>query len=65
MPPTLGTKIRPVRVSAVKNCTSCPAPDEWTHWTDVERGVQLLCNCVMELAWAPERVNPLEQSVSR
>ena len=41
------------------------APDEWTHWTDVERGVQLLCNCVMELACAPERVNPLEQSVSR
>lgn len=26
------------------------APDEWTHWSDCERGVQLLLECVMELA---------------
>ncbi|MEZ5743432.1 MAG: Zn-dependent hydrolase [Sphingomonadaceae bacterium] len=26
------------------------APDEWTHWSDVERGAQLLLETVMELA---------------
>lgn len=26
------------------------APDEWTHWTDIERGTQLLYECVLELA---------------
>ncbi|HSG34883.1 MAG TPA: Zn-dependent hydrolase [Sphingomonadaceae bacterium] len=26
------------------------APDEWTHWSDIERGVQLLFETVMELA---------------
>lgn len=26
------------------------APDEWTHWSDCERGTQLLLECVMELA---------------
>ncbi|MEJ2457215.1 MAG: Zn-dependent hydrolase [Novosphingobium sp.] len=26
------------------------APDEWTHWTDIERGCQLLLECVRELA---------------
>lgn len=26
------------------------APDEWTHWSDCERGVQLLLECVLELA---------------
>ena len=26
------------------------APDEWTHWSDCERGAQLLLECVMELA---------------
>lgn len=26
------------------------APDEWTHWSDVERGCQLLLDCVLELA---------------
>ncbi len=26
------------------------APDEWTHWSDIERGTQLLLECVMELA---------------
>jgi N-carbamoyl-L-amino-acid hydrolase len=26
------------------------APDEWTHWSDIERGAQLLLECVMELA---------------
>lgn len=26
------------------------APDEWTHWSDIERGVQLLLDCVLELA---------------
>ena len=26
------------------------APDEWTHWSDVERGAQLLFETVMELA---------------
>ena len=26
------------------------APDEWTHWTDCERGTQLLYECVTELA---------------
>ena len=25
------------------------APDEWTHWSDCERGCQLLLDCVMEL----------------
>jgi len=31
------------------------APDEWTHWSDCERGAQVLLECVMELAsesWA-------------
>lgn len=28
------------------------APDEWTHWSDIERGCQLLLECVMELAGA-------------
>jgi len=28
------------------------APDEWTHWSDVERGCQLLLDCVLELAEA-------------
>jgi len=28
------------------------APDEWTHWSDVERGSQLLYECVVELACA-------------
>jgi len=27
------------------------APDEWTHWSDIERGTQLLLDCVMELAF--------------
>jgi N-carbamoyl-L-amino-acid hydrolase len=26
------------------------APDEWTHWSDIERGAQLMLECVMELA---------------
>ncbi|MEZ5734933.1 MAG: Zn-dependent hydrolase [Novosphingobium sp.] len=26
------------------------APDEWTHWSDCERGTQLLLECVLELA---------------
>lgn len=26
------------------------APDEWTHWSDIERGVQLLFETVLELA---------------
>jgi len=26
------------------------APDEWTHWSDIERGAQLLLECVLELA---------------
>jgi beta-ureidopropionase / N-carbamoyl-L-amino-acid hydrolase len=26
------------------------APDEWTHWSDIERGSQLLYECVLELA---------------
>lgn len=26
------------------------APDEWTHWSDVERGCQLLLECVMALS---------------
>jgi len=26
------------------------APDEWTHWSDIERGSQLLYECVAELA---------------
>ncbi len=26
------------------------APDEWTHWSDCERGAQLLLECVLELA---------------
>ncbi|PEQ12835.1 Zn-dependent hydrolase [Novosphingobium sp. PC22D] len=26
------------------------APDEWTHWSDIERGAQLLYECVQELA---------------
>ena len=26
------------------------APDEWTHWSDIERGAQLLLDCVIELA---------------
>ncbi|OCC22969.1 Zn-dependent hydrolase [Croceicoccus estronivorus] len=26
------------------------APDEWTHWSDIERGTQLLYECVTELA---------------
>ena len=26
------------------------APDEWTHWSDIERGVQLLLETVLELA---------------
>lgn len=26
------------------------APDEWTHWSDIERGSQLLFECVTELA---------------
>jgi len=26
------------------------APDEWTHWSDIERGAQLLFETVMELA---------------
>ncbi|AIT79547.1 Zn-dependent hydrolase [Novosphingobium pentaromativorans] len=26
------------------------APDEWTHWSDIERGTQLLFECVTELA---------------
>ena len=26
------------------------APDEWTHWTDIERGTQLLLECAVELA---------------
>ncbi|MCB2076340.1 MAG: Zn-dependent hydrolase [Novosphingobium sp.] len=29
------------------------APDEWTHWSDCERGTQLLLECVMELACNP------------
>jgi beta-ureidopropionase / N-carbamoyl-L-amino-acid hydrolase len=28
------------------------APDEWTHWSDIERGAQLLMDCVLELAGA-------------
>lgn len=26
------------------------APDEWTHWSDIERGAQLLLDCVTELS---------------
>ena len=26
------------------------APDEWTHWSDIERGAQLLFECAAELA---------------
>lgn len=26
------------------------APDEWTHWVDVERGANLLLDCVIDLA---------------
>jgi N-carbamoyl-L-amino-acid hydrolase len=26
------------------------APDEWTHWSDIERGAQLLLECVIDLA---------------
>lgn len=26
------------------------APDEWTHWSDIARGAQLLFNCALELA---------------
>ena len=26
------------------------APDEWTHWSDIERGTQLLLECVLDLA---------------
>jgi N-carbamoyl-L-amino-acid hydrolase len=26
------------------------APDEWTHWSDCERGTQLMLECVLELA---------------
>lgn len=26
------------------------APDEWTHWSDIQRGAQLLLECVAELA---------------
>lgn len=26
------------------------APDEWTHWTDIERGAQVLLECVQELS---------------
>ncbi|WP_211196151.1 Zn-dependent hydrolase [Alteraurantiacibacter aquimixticola] len=26
------------------------APDEWTHWSDIERGAQLLFECVLDLA---------------
>jgi len=29
------------------------APDEWTHWSDCERGAQLLFECVTELACGP------------
>lgn len=27
------------------------APDEWTHWSDIERGAQLLLDSVLELAF--------------
>ncbi|WP_230292401.1 Zn-dependent hydrolase [Croceicoccus sp. Ery5] len=40
------------------------APDEWTHWSDIERGAQLLCNCVMELACAAEQPLPVGQLAS-
>lgn len=36
------------------------APDEWTHWSDIERGAQLLLECVMELA-AEEKAFPTTQ----
>ena len=26
------------------------APDEWTHWSDIERGANLLLDCVIDLA---------------
>ena len=41
------------------------APDEWTHWSDIERGVQLLCNCVLELACNSQQFSALEQTIAR
>lgn len=32
------------------------APDEWTHWSDCERGAQLLLECVVDLACESGRV---------
>ena len=26
------------------------APDEWTHWVDIERGANLMLDCILELA---------------
>ncbi|GGD61091.1 Zn-dependent hydrolase [Croceicoccus mobilis] len=34
------------------------APDEWTHWSDIERGAQLLCNCALELACGAQQIAP-------
>jgi N-carbamoyl-L-amino-acid hydrolase len=34
------------------------APDEWTHWSDVERGCQLLLECVLDLACDRAGPNP-------
>lgn len=33
------------------------APDEWTHWSDIEQGTQLLFECVMELSEAETKVS--------
>ncbi|AKM10713.1 Zn-dependent hydrolase [Croceicoccus naphthovorans] len=38
------------------------APDEWTHWSDIERGTQLLLECVMELACEQKDLAPAGQT---
>ncbi|MCT2399933.1 Zn-dependent hydrolase [Novosphingobium mangrovi (ex Huang et al. 2023)] len=40
------------------------APDEWTHWSDCERGAQLLLECVMELACGEGAVPSLSAEAS-
>lgn len=41
------------------------APDEWTHWSDIERGTQLLYECVAELACGESAAIPKPAAVAQ
>lgn len=39
------------------------APDEWTHWSDIERGIQLLLECVIDLASGEDVLDDQPQAI--